>query len=196
MKVAEHIARSLFVAFRFLVGKKEALIFLETSGQGVIRSFLALLFALPLFILIQWLQFLAPGYEWVGFPHYIFLFLGYAVSWVFFAVSIFYAWSVIGPKASYRRFITLYNWARVYVLLLMLPAFVLTGFGLIEGTAKTLVFWMSLAIVLAYKYFITRVSLEANAFHAILFVFFDVLLVMLFDALMFNAFGHAVSNPL
>lgn len=196
MTLSEHIARSLFVAWRFLVGDSGEMKFLEVSGRGVVRSFAALAFAAPVFFIIQWLQFRAPGYGWVNLLHYFALFGAYVLAWLAFAFATFHAYNLIGARPFFLRFITLYNWARVYVLLIMLPAFALSAAGVIEGGVKALVFAVSAAGALGYKYFITRTALAASAFHSILFVMLDAVLVMLFDALAFSAFGQPIDTPL
>lgn len=194
--LSEHIARSLFVAWRFLTGDAGEMKFLEVSGRGVLRSFTALAFAAPVFFIIQWLQFTAPGYGWINLLHYFALFGAYALAWAAFAFAVFHAHNLIGARPFFLRFITLYNWARIYVLLIMLPAFALSAAGVIEGGVKALVFAVSAAAALGYKYFITRMALAASVFHSVLFVLFDASLVMLFDALVFAAFGYPIDSPL
>lgn len=189
MTLSEHIARSLFVAFRFLIGDSPALKFMEVSGKSVLRSFSALIFAAPLYFLIQWLQFRGPDFELSGFLLIFGLFAGYAIAWVMFAYAIFYAWSIIGPRQNYLAFMPLYNWGRIFFLIIMLPSFALASFSVIEGTVAVVVWWVSLGLGLSYKFFITRRALGASVFHGILFVLFDVLLVLFVEALFMQAFG-------
>jgi len=66
MTLPDHIARSLYVAFRFLFGDTASLKFLDASARGVLRSFTALLPALPLYFLITWLQLRQGGFEVFG----------------------------------------------------------------------------------------------------------------------------------
>lgn len=194
MKLGEHMARSLFVAWSFLTGDTKQLKFLEMSDKGVVRSFTALSFAAPMFFLINWLQFQAPGYEWVNIVHIALLFLGYAAGWVGFAAIARFAYSTVGPPENFLIYMPLYNWARVYVLLLVLPFFTLSGIGLITGTLKDVVFALTILFVILYKLRITRATLLMPAFPSVLFVLFDMTLLVLADALVF-AWIMPASNP-
>ena len=185
----EHIVLSLFVAFRFLIGDSTALKFMEVSGRNVLRSFSALIFAAPLYVLIQWLQFRGPDFDLSGFLLIFGFFAGYAIAWIMFAYAIFYAWSIIGPRHNYLVFMPLYNWGRIFFMIIMLPYFALGSFSVIAGTAAVVVWWISLGLGLSYKFYITRKALGASVFHGILFVLFDVLLVFFVMALFMQAFG-------
>ena len=198
MSLADHIARSLYVAFRFLFGDTASLKFLEVSGNSVLRSFIALLPALPLYVLITWLQLRQGGFEAFDFIYVMGLFVGYALGWVAYAYAIFYAYSIVGPKQNFLVFMPLYNWARVYVLLILLPYSVLASFGVISGTMGLIVLWISIALALSYKYFITRTTLGVSAFHGILFVLFDAFLITFIEELLFQLFGAfgGPSSPL
>ncbi len=194
MTLPDHIARSLYVAFRFLFGDTASLKFLEVSARGVLRSFKALLPALPLYFLITWLQLRSSGFEVFDFIYVAGLFVGYGLAWVAFAFSIFYAYSIVGPKQNFLVFMPLYNWARIYAMMIMAPYFALQSFGVIDGTVGFIVWWFSLALALSYKYRITRVVLQAPVVPAILFVLFDVLLVLFMYALLFEIFNIFSNN--
>ena len=198
MSLADHIARSLYVAFRFLFGDTASLKFLEVSGKSVLRSFSALLPALPLYVLITWLQLRQGGFEVTDFIYVAGLFVGYALAWVAYAYAIFYAYSIVGPKQNFLVFMPLYNWARVYVLLILLPYSALVSFGVISGTPGLIVLWVSIALALSYKYFITRTTLQVGMFHGILFVLFDAFLVTFIEELLFQLLGAfgGPSSPL
>lgn len=189
MTLGEHIARSMFVAIRFLIGDTSALKFLEVSGRSVLRSFSALIFALPVFFILTWLQFRPYGFELFDFVYIAALFAGYALAWVGFAVIIFYTWLTVGPRQNYLAFLPLYNWARIFAIMIMVPYFALRSFGVIDGVIDSIVLWFSLALALSYKYRITRVVLQAPAVPAVLFVIFDLLLILFMDALAFEIFG-------
>ena len=186
----EHIARSLYVAWRVFAGDASALKFLEVSGRGVLRSFSALLFAAPAFFLIEGVQLRGPDFAWVGAWHYFGLFAAYAAAWPLFALAAFYFHKGLGPAENFLRFASLYNWGRVYVLLLLLPAFALSGFGLVEGNLKAGAFGVSLAAALAYAFAIARMTLGLPVIPSALLVLLDAALATLLDALAFSAFGH------
>jgi hypothetical protein len=186
----EHIARSLYVAWRGFAGDAEALKFLEVSGRGVLRSFSALLFAAPGFFVIEWLQLDTPAFAWLRLPHYLGLFAAYALAWPTFTFLVLYFYEGLGPRENFLRFGTLYNWGRVYVVLLMLPAFVVAGFGLAGPPVTTVVFAVLLAAVLAYTFRLVRLTLGLPVLPSALLALFDLGLVTLFDALAFTAFGH------
>lgn len=187
MTLSEHMARGLFVAWSFLIGDKSQLKFLEMSEQSAVRSFAALSFAAPLFFLINWLQFRTAGFEWVNIIHIAALFIGYAIAWVVFAGMIRFAFSVVGPEKNYYIYLPLYNWARVYVLLLALPFFILISFDVVAGYAKDAAALATLVVIFGYKYRITRATLLMPVAHSVLFVLFDMVFVTLVDAVVFSA---------
>lgn len=198
MTLPDHIARSLYVAFRFLFGDTASLKFLEVSARGVMRSFTALLPALPLYFLITWLQLRQGGFEVFDFVYVAGLFVGYGLVWVAFAFSIFYAYSIVGPKQNFLVFMPLYNWARVYVLLILLPFVALSSFEIITGAVAFFVWWFSVALALSYKFFIIRTTLNVSIFHGILFVLYDAVLLTFIEELLFQLFGAfgGPSSPL
>jgi len=194
MTLAEHIGRSLYVAFRFLVGDTSALKIMEISARGVMRSFIALIFAAPVYLLIHWLQYRGPDFDLWTLLYIFGLFATYAAAWVLYAYILFYAWLFIGPRQNYLTYMPLYNWGRIFFLLIMLPYFALESFGVIEGNIAFAIWWLSLALGLSYKFYITRKALEAPAFPAVLFVLFDTLLVLFVELLFIQAFGFPGSQ--
>lgn len=190
MGLQEHIARSLYAAWRAFAYDAGALRFLEASGRGVVRSFTALLFAAPLFFLIEWLQFRAGAFGWVGLWHYLGFFAAYALAWPLFTLAVFHFHQGLVPRENFLRFAGLYNWGRVYVLLLLLPAFALSGLGLADGNLKAGIFAVAVAAALAYQFAILRLALALPAFPSALLALFDAGLLTLADALAFGAFGH------
>jgi len=189
MTLSEHIGRSLYVAFRFLVGDTSALRIMEISARGVMRSFTALIFAAPAYFLIHWLQFRGPGFDLWTLAYIAGLFMIYAAAWVLFAYLLFHAWLFIGPRQNYLTFMPLYNWGRVFFLLIMLPFFALDSFGILGDKIILVVWLVSLALGLSYKYLITVKALGAPGFPAALFVIFDVLLVLFAELLFMQAFS-------
>jgi len=189
MTLKGHIATLLYVTWRFLLEGDKALKLLQPSGRTVIQSFSALLFAFPVFALVTWLQVRTPGWEGFGFFHILGLFIGYALAWVGYAFLIFHAWAVVGHRHDYLYFMPVYNWGRVFALIAVVPFFALESFGVITGNVEIAVMVFSLAAVLTWKLSIIRGTLGANLFHGILFVLFDVTMVMLFDALIYRLYS-------
>ncbi len=179
----------LFATWRFLLDGEKAVKLVEPSGKSVLQSFIALAFALPLFILLTWLQLRSPGSPDFGIFHILGLFIGYALAWGAYAFLIFHAWGVVGHRHDYLYFMPLYNWGRVFALLALIPYFALESFGFVTGNIQIALMGFSIVAVLAWKLSIVRGVLGANVFHGIIFVLFDVLLVMLFDALVFRLYG-------
>jgi len=195
MTLAEHMGQSLFVAFRFLIGDASYLKYVEPTGQGVLRSFSALMFAAPVYFLIHWLQFRGPTFDLMSLFYILGMFVTYAIAWVLFAYIFYYVWPTIGPAQNYLAYMQVYNWGRVFFLLIMVPFFALESFAIIEGSAVLIVWWISLALGLSYKYYITLKALKSPAFPAILFVLFDVLLVLFVEILFIQAISYPGSLP-
>ena len=194
MTLTEHMGQSLYVAFRFLIGDASSLKYVESTGQGVLRSFSALMFAAPVYFLIHWLQFRGPDFDLWTVLFIGGLFAAYACAWVLFAYILFYVWPAIGPAQNYLSFMPLYNWGRVYFLLIMIPFFALDSFSFVEGNVIWGAWWVSLALGLSYKYYITLKALKSPAFPAVLFVLFDFLLVFFVEVLFIQAIPYPGSS--
>lgn len=179
MDLKGHIATSIFAIWRFFFEGERVLKYLDASAKGVLRSFFALFFAAPIFFLIAWLQYRVPGLDASSLFLILGLFGGYGLAWAGFAFLIFHAQAVVGPRANYLFFMPLYNWGRIFCLIFMVPYFALSSFGIIEGDIEIGVLALSVAAILAYKLAIARAALGVNLFHGLVFVSFDILLVLL-----------------
>lgn len=188
MDLKGHIATSLFAVWRFFFEGERVLKYLDATAKGVFRSFFALLFAAPVFFLIAWLQLRGPGFDSLSLFYILGLFAGYGLSWAGYALLIFHAQGVVGPRQNYLYFLPLYNWSRIFCLIFMVPYFALASFGVIGGDIKIGVLGLSVAAILAYKLAIARAALGVNYFHGLVFVLFDVLLTMLVGATVFEIF--------
>lgn len=186
MTLREHVAVSLFAAWRFLTSGGEALKFVEATPLGVVRSFMAIVFALPLFAVTFWLQF--KGLFDAGLLlTFVFLFAAYAFSWVVYAALVFYTYATLGHHQEFFRFMPLYNWARVYAVVFMLPYFVLARFDVVTGAIAVGVWGFSVSAVLTYKVLIARAALNINIFPAIVFVLLDVAVFLFVEFLAIRA---------
>lgn len=189
MDLKGHIATSLFALYRFPFEGEGVLKYLDATAKGVFRSFYALLFCLPVFSLITWLQFQGPDFTWATPWHIPGLFGGYVLAAIGFAFLVFHAQGAVGPRQNYLYFLPLYNWGRVVALTLMVPYFLLEASGVLTGDFKIGVLALSLGAVLFYKLSIARAALGVNYFHGTIFVLFDILMIMLFDALIIRTYG-------
>lgn len=180
MTLGEHIARGLYVGWRFLRFDGAAARFIEVSGRGVLRSFAALFLAVPLY----WLGLYLPGAggsAGLGPGQQVLSVVGYILAWPVFAALMFYIARSLGLGARYPAFMTAYNWARVYAGLVSLPVLALLPLAVVPALAMDILLLAVLVYILSYKTFIMRKVLGAGMFHAVLAVAFDVLLFLLFE---------------
>ncbi len=186
MSFQEHIARALYAAWRLLSLDKSGLSFLEVSGKGVLRSFAALLFALPLYLLSLYLVTRSPGAGAITSSPLSLLLTGYALGWLVFAFFAFQISRLIGLEARYMRFITVYNWARVFVAILWLPAHALILLGLVSRPAGDILLVVTFGIVFAYRWYIAKAAFGTNAVYSALIVVMDMAFFFAIESAIIN----------
>lgn len=188
VSLGEHIARYLYVGWRMLWFDKSSLRFMDVSGKAVLRSFLAILFVAPFYFLAQYFITLDPVMEDLGGAPFWTLFLGYIIAWPVFAFIVFHLSKVLDVGPYFIQFIPTYNWARVFSLIALLPAYALIGYRLIPSWSDNIVLIGTLLWVFCYQVFIIRHTLKATWFHAVLIAVFDFLIFEILRRQILDAF--------
>jgi hypothetical protein len=159
--------RSIYAVWRLLRADRSAVALLDDSPEGFVKSFFAAVLVLPLWVLHEWMQLsdeqIAPGaLGLVAIEG-----LTYAISWMAFPVAMIFVSEAMNRGLHYYRHIVAWNWAVVIQAIFVVPLAVIAT----EVEALTgLLLFAQIAIFL-YQWYVTRTTLEIDAFPAIGVVF-------------------------
>lgn len=172
----EHVARGLYAGWRAMVfWDMKGLQFLEFSGQAVLRSFVALVFAVPLYLLTLYFEGLSETAKGLAVTPYWLITAGYVVAWPIFAFSMFYMAKTLELGQHFITFMTGYHWARVFGLLVFLPYTILSSLDLIPVWSYDYVFLASLAWVFYANTLLFRHGLKTFWLYAVFFTVLDMI---------------------
>ena len=195
MPLQDHIARGLYAAWRLLNFDSAGLAFLDVNGRGLLRSFIALLFALPLYALSLYFVTRSAGVGAIAESPVVALVIGYALAWPVFAFIAFHIGKLIGTEAHYLRFIISYNWARVMTAALWLPTNALIFFGAISLLTGEILLVLTFALVSTYRWYVIRQAFDAAAFHSILILLIDILILFSINSMVISLFAPVSNLP-
>lgn len=98
------------------------------------------------------------------------------LQWAMFTAMMFLFTRSLGLGQHYMRFITVYNWCSVVAAGCMMVPVLLHGIGMLGIHGALLVVSFIFLAMLAYFWFVVRLTLETSGFVAAGVVFFDFLL--------------------
>lgn len=147
---------------------------LEPGGRGALRSFSALILALPVYMLSAWFQAGNPDLA-THLGALVIDALFYAFGWVVFAGMMVYLTRFLDLGENLPRLISAYNWSRVMVLLMLVPLSIIAGLSLTSANIENLIFLMSWGYAFSYKTFVVRHALGASWVQAVLIVLLELI---------------------
>lgn len=186
MSLAEHMARGLFVGWQFLRFDPDALKFIEGGDGAALRSFSALFFTLPVYALSIYLVSLDANAPRFAATPMATLLAGHILVFPLFAAVMFYLARFLERAADFARFLTAYNWSRVYAFALLLPVEALIGFRITPAWADNMLLLTTAVFVLIYQGSVAGRALGVFWFHAGLIALFDWVLILLTERLLVN----------
>lgn len=160
MPVRTEIVAALIGTWRVLLGDRGALVWFDTSVDGFWRSFFAAAIAAPFYVLI-----LALSYAGVDpLPPTARLFavhgLIYVIGWVLFPLIMVPVSDIVDRHDRYLGFIVVYNWSAILQYGFYAAVSLLLTGGLVTGAAAQTIGLVSLLIIIAYVWRITRIALD------------------------------------
>ena len=169
------IAAGLRGAIRLAQGKADGLLLVESSAEGVVRSFWAAALCLPGFLALKLLSWAAEPPA-AGFGRGLAAeLIGYVVAWAGFALASRPLAEAQGRKAEWPRFIAAWNWANVVQYLVLLALTVPAALGLPDVLAHGLSL-AALGYALWLEWFVAKSALQLSGGVAAMFVMLDLLL--------------------
>lgn len=191
MRLAEHMARGLYAAWRLAGFRADGLAFLEPGGRGALRSFSAMLVAAPLYFTSLWLEARDPGAAAVAATPLSLLLIVYLVGWALFAFLMFHVARMLDLGGGFPRYLAAHNFCRVMAILAVLPANVILGFGLAHAAVGNLFLLVGGLYVLVLKGYVARTALGATTGQAVLLVMFEVVFFFTLESSVVRAFVPA-----
>ena len=183
MSFIDEAMRSLTGAWRLFLGNPDGMRLFDTSFGGFWRSFLAILFVMPVYLpyVLTERQLLidASGLDEALYPMDSFLVvrtMALVIDWIAFPILFAIVAKPLGLERRFVSFIVAHNWAGVIGAIPMAVPAILLGTGVLnEGVAAILVL-IALAVVLRYYYMVVRIALLVPVGTAIGLVAADFLL--------------------
>ncbi|MEI6557559.1 MAG: hypothetical protein WCO00_04070 [Rhodospirillaceae bacterium] len=176
MPTLREVAYSLYGAYRLARLDLKGLDYIDRSVGGAIRSFFAAAIVAPAYILLVLMR-LGEGAGNVSFGGFLLVEgIAYVISWTAYALIMDDLTRILDRSSRYPAFLSVYNWSAVLQMLVYLPAVVLSESGIfVPAFGETIVF-VATMIVLAYQWFVTRITLEVSGIIAAGLVILDLVL--------------------
>jgi hypothetical protein len=155
MPTTAEIIAALVGSWKIARQDPTALAGFEFSAEAFWRSFAAIIFAIPfylVFITSEWrligdagvvIDNTLPGYAAIEL-------LSYVAFWVLYPLVMILVCRTFSLTGAFAPYITVYNWSSLLVMVLLAPPYVLFSFGLASG--ETAAFLILIAFVTALLY--------------------------------------------
>ena len=179
------------------LNQTEGLRYFGQSFEDFLRSFLVILYVLPIYILQLTISSIADTgiAATLDFTltHPLF-FVGHllmiVIEWLTFPVMMIFLARLLGVSAKYGLYIIVNNWSSLMIVALLLPFNLLWN---IVPSNDTAVFFFSLLVmilVIRYRWFITKSVLEVTPSTAAGLVLIEVLMSFLFAGVTYKLLGN------
>lgn len=188
--------RGLKGAWRLFLGNPDGMRWFDTSFGGFWRSFLAILFVMPIYIPYvlaeRRLLIETSGLHEALYPMESFLVvrtIALVIDWIAFPILFAIVAKPLGLESRFVPFIIAHNWAGVIAAMpLVIPA-ILLGAGMLDQGIAAILVVITLAIVLRYFYMVVRIVLKVPVGTAVGLVMADFLLSLVIGEFFGRIFG-------
>jgi hypothetical protein len=199
MIVGNDARRSLVGAWRLFLNRREGLRDFDVTVEGFWRSFGAVVFVAPIFVLgvlADERRALDAAGATGAVPepaHLIEQTLALGIDWIALPIVLFLAAGPLGITRTYAGYIVVRNWSAVIAALPFGIVALLGLTGVIGDQLSAVLILAALVVVLRYNYIVARAALGASVGFAIGLVAFDFLLSLLIAEGVSRAFGVPLS---
>lgn len=164
-------------ALRLAVGDRRGLGFFDTSIDGFWRSFRAAALCFPLYLILVAFRVSSPQWERSGVPVVLIVeTISYVISWVAFPLLVLPLARLIGRENRFLAFMVVYNWSQIPQTALFVLVVLDAATGLLTPGSVAFARLAAAIAVLAYEWYIARVTLAATGAQAMLVVIADLVL--------------------
>jgi hypothetical protein len=180
--VWSEVQRAFAGTLRLARGDRQGLYFFDRSLDGFWRSFRAAAICYPLYIVLLTMRVTVAEWQEAGGGLVILVqSIAYVIGWVAFPLATLALTRRLGCEERFFDFMVPYNWFQLPQSLL----FVLVGLeseaGVLGSATAQAIETVAVIAVLAYEWFLARVSLEIPGPAAALVVVIDVVLGVVID---------------
>ena len=189
------IARSLRGAWRLFLGRPDALRFFDTSADGFLRSFRAIILVAPLYALTALadrhdiLTDANPTDDFGNGPYWASKAVTLALDWVMLPILLGLIADFIGIRRGYPAYIVARNWATVLMIIPFAAIALIDLAGFAGANLLVLPSMVALLATFRMSYAIARKTLGASGDVAIAFVALDFLVSLAIVMIANRLFG-------
>ena len=179
MPTLREMTYALFGALRLARFDVSGLTFFDPSAAAALRSFIAALVILPIYILLIVVRPVADVGDTSWPTLMVVEAIAYVCSWTAYALVMDEITRLLDRGTRYPLFLSVYNWTSVVQMMVYLPTVMIAQSGVLPiDLSESLEFLVTLAILI-YQWFITKLTLEIPGLTAAGLVLIDMLLSML-----------------
>ncbi len=182
MNWLDEAARSIIGSFHILRGRatEDVWNWFNLTDAGFWRSFSAFIIAAPIYLAASRLGVPAEldtdaQKAVVGAAMLKGLFV-LALQWISWPIVMVFVARQLKLSQQYARYIIVYNWSTVLVLLIQVPPVLLYHYGLVSMQAAAFLMLFALGLVLYLRWQVARIALAAPALLAVMLVLLDMVI--------------------
>ncbi len=171
------VARAIYGAWRFAHLDREAIQWFDRSVDGAFRSFWAAALAVPVDLILLLLRVDGADWERSGVGRILIVEgIGYVIDWTAFPLAVFGLCRVIGRETRFLDFLVAYNWSQILQRAWWLAVAAVLATEVLPEAAGQVLTLLAIILVLAYEWYIARVTLDAGGRAATAVVLIDLVL--------------------
>lgn len=170
-------ARSaLYGSWLLLVREPAAFGHFNNTEAGFWRSFSAIVLIAPLYLYAASVEVELPEAQSQGSASLIGATIGLILQWITWPLAMAVIARFAGLTHTYARYIIVYNWSSVLVILALLPPLILLDLGILGQSPALFLSFVALMLSLYYRWFVAVAALETTGLVASALVLADVAL--------------------
>jgi len=173
------IVYGLYGAWRLARLDRGGVVYLDRSVAGFWKSFFAAALVAPAYIALVAVDLNERAVSADALRLIVVHASAYSLGWTVYPLVTRAICQAIGRDDAYVGFIVAFNWCQVIQVAVYLPAVALGASGVLPGTSAAWLHVFVYALVLAYEWFVVRVTLDVRPFAAAGFVGLDLMLGIL-----------------
>lgn len=179
-----------------LRNRPEGMAFFDQSIQGFWRSFSVVFLLIPAFAVINLAEiqyyFADNSYHPDAFPYgtyWLYQFFGLGLDWIAYPLLMALLAGPIGISHRYVPFVVARNWTSLLASIPYLIVYLGLLLGMVSLQVAALLSFVTLFVVLWYRYTVTRIALQATMSLSIGVVVLDIVLTLVIDQFIRHLWG-------
>lgn len=166
----------LYAAWRLFLRDARAVSLFDASPLGAVKSFFCAVIVLPGYALVVAYVHSASMAEVDWFRFLMVELIVYVVSWCAWPIVMFYVTQALDKSNNFLLYVTAYNWSAGPQMMIWLVVLFLAATGLVSGGLLTMINIAVIVVILIYKLFVMRATLNLKFFISLGLVLADTML--------------------